>query len=215
MRILRNNIKAEEEAVGRPLTPPFVFDADSEIQSIEDVLGVDANETPKIENQIGLYKLSSEFAKYNEWLKGDYVPLMRYGKYFVAVINKNEKEYIDAKVGEYGSFERTVGKNKKKKLVKHNPKYLLNYQMFENKAEAERGHADLVTSNRTNLEVTVTPVAEVNIEKIKEKITAGVEGVMDVAQYLSDPKADIFNKVRPALEAIIRQNKNISSITFC
>ena len=59
LRILRNNIKAEEEAVGRPLTPPFVFDADSEIQSIEDILGVDANETPKTENQIGLYRLSS------------------------------------------------------------------------------------------------------------------------------------------------------------
>ncbi len=208
LRILRNNIKAEEEAVGRPLTPPFVFDADSEIKSIEDILGVDANETPKTENQIGLYRLSSEFAKYNEWLKGDYVPLMRFGKYFVAVINKNEKKYIDAKPGEYGSFERKVGK--KTKLVKHNPKYLLNYQMFENKAEAERGHADLVTSNRTNLEVTVTPVSEVNIAEIKEKIKAGVEGVMDVAQYLSDPQAKIFNEVRPALEAIIAQNKNIS-----
>ena len=208
LRILRNNIKAEEEAVGRPLTPPFVFDADSEIQSIEDILGVDANETPKTENQIGLYRLSSEFAKYNEWLKGDYVPLMRFGKYFVAVINKNEKKYIDAKPGEYGSFERKVGK--KTKLVKHNPKYLLNYQMFENKAEAERGHADLVASNRTNLEVTVTPVSEVNIAEIKEKIKAGVEGVMDVAQYLSDPQAKIFNEVRPALEAIIAQNKNIS-----
>ncbi len=210
LRILRDNLKAEEKATQMvlPLTPPFVFDADSEIQSIEDILGVDGNEIPKDTNQIGLYRLASEFAKYEEWKKGDYVPLMRYGKYFVAVINKNEKKYIDAKVGEYGSFERKVGK--KTKLVKHNPKYLLNYQMFENKAEAERGHADLVASNRTNLQVTVTPVSEVNIAEIKEKIKAGTEGVMDVAQYLSDPQAKIFNEVRPALEAIIAQNKNIS-----
>ena len=145
LRVLRDNLKAEEKATQMvlPLIPSFVFDAESEIHSIEDILGVDANETPKDSNQIGLYRLDSEFAKYEEWKKGDYVPLMRYGKYFVAVINKNEKEYIDAKVGEYGSFERKVGK--KTKLVKHNPKYLLNYQMFENKAEAERGHADLVT----------------------------------------------------------------------
>ena len=66
-----------------------------EIAEIQTILGDDTS---------GLVKLTGELRSFEDFKKADYVPLMRYGKFVITIVDKEQKQYLDAQATDKGAF---------------------------------------------------------------------------------------------------------------
>jgi hypothetical protein len=194
-RLLENS---DAEFVDRSALTPI------EIAEIQSILGVDDNMVVTDRAQVGLVKLAAQLKKFEDFKRADYVPLMRYGKFVITIIDKNQEQYLNAKATDQGAFKY------KGKYVILNPKYMLRRQHYETKREADEARARFTSQYRENVGVEVRPVMELNEDKLKEQLRQGAITIVDVAQYLSDPKAEIFKAVEGELNDLIKNNKNIA-----
>ena len=194
-RLLENS---DAEFVDRSALTPI------EIAEIQSLLGIDNNEVVTDRAQVGLVKLAAQLKKFEDFKRADYVPLMRYGKFVVSIVDKNQEQYNKAKATDKGAFKY------KGKWVTLNPKYLLRRQHYETKKEADEARARFTSQYRDDVGVEIRPVMELNEDKLKEQLRQGAITIVDVAQYLSDPKAEIFKAVEEELNALIKNNKNIA-----
>mgnify|MGYP003132753047 CR=1 FL=1 len=176
----------------------------TEILDIQSLLGVDENMVVTDRAQVGLIKLAAQLKKFEDFKRADYVPLMRYGKFVITIIDKNQEQYNKAEATDQGAFKY------KGKYVTLNPKYLLRRQHYETKREADEARARFTSQYREDVGVEVRPVMELNEDKLKEQLRQGAITIVDVAQYLSDPKAEIFKAVEGELNDLIKNNKNIA-----
>ena len=175
----------------------------TEIADIQNLLGVDENIVVTDNKQVGLIKLSGQLQQFEDFKKSDYVPLMRYGKFVVTIVDTNQKQYNNAKATDKGAFKY------KGKYVTLNPKYLLRRQHYETSRQADEARQKFISQYRDDATVEVRPTMELNEEKFKEQLQQGAITILDVAQYLSDPKAEIFKAVEGELNALVKNNKNI------
>ena len=175
-----------------------------EIAEIQSILGVDDNMVVTDRAQVGLIKLTGQLKKFEDFKRADYVPLMRYGKFVITIIDKNQEQYLDAQATDQGAFKY------KGKYVTLNPKYLLRRQHYETRKEADEARARFTSEYREDVGVEVRPIMELNEDKLKEQLRQGAITIVDVAQYLSDPKAEIFKAVEGELNDLIKNNKNIA-----
>ena len=194
-RLLENS---DAEFVDRSALTPI------EIAEIQSILGVDDNMVVTDRAQVGLVKLAAQLKKFEDFKRADYVPLMRYGKFVITIIDKNQEQYLNAKATDQGAFKY------KGKYVILNPKYMLRRQHYETKREADEARARFTSQYREDVGVEVRPVMELNEDKLKEQLRQGAITIVDVAQYLSDPKAEIFKAVEGELNDLIKNNKNIA-----
>ncbi len=194
-RLLENS---DAEFVDRSALTPI------EIAEIQSLLGIDNNEVVTDRAQVGLVKLAAQLKKFEDFKRADYVPLMRYGKFVVSIVDKNQEQYNKAKATDKGAFKY------KGKWVTLNPKYLLRRQHYETKKEADEARARFTSQYRDDVGVEIRPVMELNEDKLKEQLRQGAITIVDVAQYLSDPKAEIFKAVEEELNALIKNNKKIA-----
>jgi len=194
-RLLENS---DAEFVDRSALTPI------EIAEIQSLLGIDNNEVVTDRAQVGLVKLAAQLKKFEDFKRADYVPLMRYGKFVVSIVDKNQEQYNKAEATDKGAFKY------KGKYVTLNPKYLLRRQHYETKKEADEARARFTSQYREDVGVEVRPVMELNEDKLKEQLRQGAITIVDVAQYLSDPKAEIFKAVEGELNDLIKNNKNIA-----
>ena len=89
--------------------------------------------------------------------EGTYVPLMRYGKYFISVTNPNIED----------------GKGQ-----------TVEYQMFESKREAEAALPILQNKYFDNPNAQVSAVGEHTLNELKESIQKKAIGLVEISQYL-------------------------------
>ena len=175
----------------------------TEISDIQSLLGVDENMVVTDNKQVGLVKLAGQLQQFEDFKKSDYVPLMRYGKFVITIIDKNQEQYLKATATDKGAFKY------KGKYVTLNPKYLLRRQHYETSREADEARQKFISQYRDNATVEVRPTEELNEAKFKEQLQQGAINIIDVAQYLSDPKAEIFKAVEGELNELVKNNKNI------
>ena len=176
----------------------------SAIKDIEGILGVDpVAGQPKATADLGLLKLHSQMRKFEEFKQSDYVPLSRFGDYVVSIVNNNEPQYLDATADDQGAM-RVKGK-----LVKLNPAYLIRREHFETRREAEEARSKFINDWREDTGVEVRGVQEISQLNIKEQLEKGSIDMLDVAQYLSNPKQEIFKELEGELRELIKNNKNI------
>ena len=194
-RILENR---DAEFVDRSALTP------SAIKEIQSILGVDPiAEQPKATADLGLIKLHSQMTKFEEFKQSDYAPLSRFGDYVVTIVNNNEPQYLDATATEQGAMKV------KGKFVKLNPAYLIRREHFETKKEADAARIKFISDWREDTGVEVRNVQEISQLNIKEKLEKGSIDMLDVAQYLSNPKQEVFAELEGELRELIKNNKNI------
>ena len=167
----------------------------TEISDIQSLLGDDTS---------GLVKLTGELRSFEDFKKADYVPLMRYGKFVITIIDKNQEQYLKATATDKGAFELSEGK-----YVTLNPKYLLRRQHYETSREADEARQKFISQYRDAIGVEVRPTMELDQDTLKEQLEQGALSVIDLAQYLSEPKAEIFNKLEEDLKILAKNNRNI------
>ena len=129
-----------------------------------------------------LGRLMQELKKYDKMREGTYVPLMRYGKWFISVINPNIED----------GKGRTV-----------------EYQMFESKREAEAALPALQKKYFDNPNAQVSAVGEHTIADLKRAIKNKAIGLVEISQYLSDPAARKFSELEKEINRLISENKDI------
>ena len=155
------------------------------------------------DNTTGLTKLAGELRNFEDFKKADYVPLMRYGKFVVTIVDKSQEQYLKATAKDKGAFKY------KGKLVTLNPKYILRRQHYESSRAADEARQKYISQYRDDVGVEVNPTIELDADKLKEQLEQGSLTVIDLAQYLTEPKAEIFKKLEEDLKDLAKNNKNI------
>ena len=175
-----------------------------EMAEIRNLLGDTGATVPRARGDIGLIKLAGELRKFEDFKKADYVPLMRYGKFAVTIIDKNQEQYLKAKSTDKGAFKLSEGR-----YVTLNPKYLLRRQHYETAKQADEARQKYISQYRDNTGVEVKPTLELSEDNLKKQLREGSLTVIDLAQYLTEPKAEIFKLLEEDLKTLSKNNKNI------
>ena len=153
-----------------------------EIQRLRAMAGFLPNGKVNTESQNGLGRLMQELKKYDRMREGTYVPFMRFGKFYIKVVNPNIKK------GEGRTVE---------------------YQMFESEKEAQAALSGLQNKYVNDPNAVVSSVNKTTIKELKQAVKDKAISLADIGQYLSESSADTFSKLEPELERIIAENKDI------
>ena len=171
------------ETIG-PLTSPRPDMTQKEVERLRSIAGYNKDGTAMDpEKSTGLSRLSQTLAKFEAMATGTYIPLMRFGEYYISVVNPNKKE------GEEG---RSV-----------------DYIMYESKREADAALSDIQNKYINNPNAQVNPVSKQTLPQLKQKVRDGVIGVLDIGQYLSESNAETFSQLQEELERLVVENKDI------
>ena len=154
-----------------------------EIQRLRAMAGFLPNGQVNAKSQNGLGRLMQELKKYDRMREGTYVPFMRFGKFYIKVVNPNIKE---------GKEGRTV-----------------EYQMFESRGEAQAALGGIQNKYVNDSNAVVSTVAETTIKELKQAVKDKAISLADIGQYLSESSANTFSQLEPELERIIAENKDI------
>ena len=116
------------------------------------------------DNTTGLTKLAGELRNFEDFKKADYVPLMRYGKFVVTIVDKSQEQYLKATAKDKGAFKY------KGELVTLNPKYILRRQHYESSRAADEARQKYISQYRDDVGVEVNPTIELDADKLKEQL---------------------------------------------
>ena len=113
---------------------------------------------------------------------------MRFGQYYIKVVNPNKKEKEEG---------RTV-----------------EYLMFESRREAEAALSNVQNKYINDPNAAVSPVAKTTIKELKEAVRDKAIGVLDLAPYLSESNAVTFNALMKEVELLIKEGVPEQNIRF-
>ena len=171
------------ETIG-PLTSRRPDMTQKEVERLRSMAGFNKDGTAMdLEKATGFSRLSQTLEKYERMATGTYIPLMRFGEYYISVVNPNKKE------GEEG---RSV-----------------EYIMYESKREAEAAFPDIQNKYINNSNAQVNPVSKQTLPQLRQKVKDGAIGILDIGQYLSESNAKTFNALQKELEKLVIENKDI------
>ena len=171
------------ETIG-PLTSRRPDMTQKEVERLRALAGYNKDGTAMdLEKATGFSRLLQTLSKYEAMATGTYVPLMRFGEYYISVVNPNKK------ANEEG---RTI-----------------EYVMFESKREAEAALSDIQNKYINDSNAQVNPVAKQNLAQLKQAVRDKAIGVLEIGQYLSESNAKTFNALQKELELLVKENKDI------
>ena len=171
------------ETIG-PLTSPRPDMTMEEVARLRALAGFNRDGSVNPKTSTGLGRLLQSLDKYERMATGTYVPLMRFGQYYIKVVNPNKKEKEEG---------RTV-----------------EYIMFESKREAGAALSDIQNKYINDPNATVSPVAKTTLRELKQAVKDKAIGVLDLAPYLSESNAVTFNALMKEVELLIKENKDVT-----
>tara|TARA_R110000772_G_scaffold268625_1_gene396872 strand:+ start:1856 stop:9493 length:7638 start_codon:yes stop_codon:yes gene_type:complete len=177
-----------------------------EIKRIRALIGFDENGKVDLKSKKGLGRLLAELKKYDDWSKGTYIPLMRFGKYFVKVTNNNVPKEVNSEKGASGAY---LKEGSRTQYVITNPEYLLDYQLFETKREAEAAIEGLKTRYQINENATVSTAQKNNIAELKKAVKEKAMGLDGIGAFLSESSAETFKQLEEELKTVIFENRDL------
>ena len=184
VELIVNELRRQSELMSMigPATRGVLSLENKELTRVRALIGFLPNGDINAESAKGLGRLMQELKKYDKMREGTYVPLMRYGKYFISVTNPNIED----------------GKGQ-----------TVEYQMFESKREAEAALPILQNKYFDNPNAQVSAVGEHTINELKRSIQKKAIGLVEISQYLSDPAARKFSELEKEVNRLISENKDI------
>ena len=184
VELIVNELRRQSELMSMigPATRGVLSLENKELTRLRALIGFLPNGDINSESAKGLGRLMQELKKYDKMKEGTYVPLMRYGKWFISVTNPNIED----------GKGRTV-----------------EYQMFESKREAEAALPALQKKYFDNPNAQVSAVGEHTIADLKRAIKNKAIGLVEISQYLSDPAARKFSELEKEINRLISENKDI------
>ena len=184
VELIVNELRRQSELMSMigPATRGVLSLENKELTRVRALIGFLPNGDINSESAKGLGRLMQELKKYDKMREGTYVPLMRYGKWFISVTNPNIED----------GKGRTV-----------------EYQMFESKREAEAALPALQKKYFDNPNAQVSEVGEHTIADLKRAIKNKAIGLVEISQYLSDPAARKFSELEKEINRLISENKDI------
>ena len=184
VELIVNELRRQSELMSMigPATRGVLSLENKELTRLRALIGFLPNGDINSESAKGLGRLMQELKKYDKMREGTYVPLMRYGKWFISVTNPNIED----------GKGRTV-----------------EYQMFESKREAEAALPALQKKYFDNPNAQVSAVGEHTIADLKRAIKNKAIGLVEISQYLSDPAARKFSELEKEINRLISENKDI------
>ena len=175
-----------------------------EIQRMRSLSGFTATGKPNLKAKDSLGNLLQELNMYEQFAQGTYVPLMRFGEYFIKVTNPNEPKELPSKKGTAGAY-----KNQEGKWVTKNDNYLLYYEHFESKRDAENKMGDIQAKYGDVEGAVVSTVQKNTIKELKQIVRERGMGLVGIGQYLSESNAQTFKDLEAELNLILALNKNV------
>ena len=175
-----------------------------EIRRMRSLSGFTATGKPNLKAKDSLGNLLQEMKKYEQFAQGTYVPLMRFGEYFIKVTNPNEPKELPSKKGAAGAY-----KNQEGKWVTKNDNYLLYYEQFESKRDAENKMGDIQAKYGDVEGAVVSTVQKNTIKELKQIVRERGMGLVGIGQYLSESNAQTFKDLEAELNLILALNKNV------
>jgi hypothetical protein len=175
-----------------------------EIQRMRSLSGFTATGKPNLKAKDSLGNLLQELNMYEQFAQGTYVPLMRFGEYFIKVTNPNEPKELPSKKGAAGAFLNQEGK-----WVTKNDNYLLYYEQFESKRDAENKMGDIQAKYGDMEGAVVSTVQKNTIKELKQIVRERGMGLVGIGQYLSESNAETFKDLEAELTLILALNKNV------
>tara|TARA_R110000822_G_scaffold231924_1_gene363783 strand:+ start:3423 stop:11210 length:7788 start_codon:yes stop_codon:yes gene_type:complete len=131
----------------------------------------------------GLESLITELTKYEQFKQTDYVPLQRYGNYFIAVKDTkgNLLEYRLFNRGKFGGVFLNEEPDVRKELQERHP----------------------------GIDISLIQSDKVTIANLRNKVSADLATIDSIAQFLSDVNADKYVEVRKELDTLV--NKKVGA----
>ena len=176
-----------------------------EIKRIRTLAGFTAQGKPNLKAKNSLGNLLQELNKFEQWAQGTYVPLMRFGPYFIKVTNPNIPKTLPAKRTDPGAYKDEAGK-----YVINNPEYLLDYQQFESKSDADKALTDIKIKYSDVEGAVVSNVQKQSLKELKDQIKQRAMGLAGIGQYLSESSAKTFKELEAELNQIIAMNNGVT-----
>lgn len=184
VELIVNELRRQSELMSMigPATRGVLSLENKELTRLRALIGFLPNGNINAKSAKGLGRLMQELKKYDKMAQGTYVPLMRYGKWFISVTNPNIED----------------GKGQ-----------TVEYQMFESKREAEAALPILQNKYFDNPNAQVSAVGEHTLNELKKSIQKKAIGLVEISQYLSDPAARKFSELEKEVNRLISENKDI------
>ena len=176
-----------------------------EIKRMRTLVGFTAKGKPNLKAKNSLGNLLQELNKFEQWAQGTYVPLMRFGPYFIKVTNPNIPKTLPAKRTDPGAYKDKAGK-----YVIDNPEYLLDYQQFESKSDADKALTDIKIKYSDVEGAVVSSVQKQSLKELKDQIKQRAMGLAGIGQYLSESSAKTFKELEAELNQIIAMNNGVT-----
>ena len=133
----------------------------------------------------GMLALNTELKKYNDFTKTDYIPLQRFGNYFIVVKDK-ENNTVDYRLFERGYFGGRLANEEKQVRDALNAKY----------------------GNNPNY--TISEAREVTIQQLRDRVQADLASIDAAAGFISDTNKKIYNEIRKEIETVLNKGTDLT-----
>ena len=127
----------------------------------------------------GLSGILQELGQYNRFKQNDYVPLQRYGNFFIAVKDDNDNllEYRMFNKGKFGT------------------KFL----------DEEKEVRQQLTQKYPNINIAAIPTEAVTINNLRRSVNADLQTLDSISQFLSDINANHYVDLRKELNTLVNK----------
>jgi len=127
----------------------------------------------------GLAGILQELGQYNRFKQNDYVPLQRYGNFFIAVKDDNDNllEYRMFNKGKFGT------------------KFL----------DEEKEVRQQLTQKYPNINIAAIPTEAVTINNLRRSVNADLQTLDSISQFLSDMNANHYVDLRKELNTLVNK----------
>ena len=133
----------------------------------------------------GMLALSSELKKYNDFTLTDYVPLQRFGNYFIVVKDKDNNT-VDYRLFERGYFGGRLSN------------------------EESEVRAELEVKYGNNTDYTISETREVSIQQLRDRVQADFASIDSAASFISDTNKELYNQIRKEIETVLNKGTDLT-----